>query len=81
MLLPLFLPISLKFHLVEIDAFLKIPFVVNSNFVFLTFGISTLRASTAGSFNIFLQDKYVINVIKITTNTERTYTTGKILVL
>lgn len=81
MLLPLFLPISLKFHLVEIDAFLKIPFVVKSNFVFLTFGISILKASTAGSFSIFLQDKYVTNVISITTITERIYTIGKISVL
>ena len=67
MLLLLFLPISLKFHLVEIDDFLNIPFVVKSNFVFFTLGISVLKASTADSFNIPLHDKYVTIVIKTTT--------------
>jgi len=75
-LLPLFLPTSLKFHLVEIDAFLNIPFVVKSNFVLLTFGISILRASTADSFNMFLQDKYVTSVINATTVIASIYTTG-----
>jgi len=41
---------SLKFHLVEIEAFLNIPFVVKSNLAFFTFGISILNASTADSF-------------------------------
>ena len=75
-LLPLFLPTSLKFHLVEIDAFLNIPFVVKSNFVFLTFGISSLKASTADSFSILLHDKYVTRVINTTTAIANIYTTG-----
>ena len=81
MLLPLFLPMSLKFHLVEIEAFLNIPFVVKSKFVFFTFGISILNASTAGSFKIFLQEKYVTIVTIITTNTASIYTIGNNIVL
>ena len=80
-LLLLFLPISLKFHLVEIDAFLKIPFVVKLNFVFFTFGTSTLNASTADSFNIPLHDKYVTNVIINTTHIANIYTCDTITVL
>ena len=58
---------SLMFHFVDTDAFLNIPFDVIPRFLVFTFGISVLSASTADSFNIFLQDKYVTSVtIRIT---------------
>ena len=65
MLLPLFLIMSLIFHLVEIEALLNIFLVPKSNLLFLTFGSSTLNASTADSLSIFLHDKYVTIVIAL----------------
>ena len=80
-LLPLFLNTSLIFHFVYIDAFFRIPFVVISKLVFFTLGISTLKACDAGSFNIFLHERYVTNVTNKTTITAKTYTNGFISVL
>ena len=62
MALPLFLAISLRFHLVLIDVFRNNFLVVNVKFLFLIFGVWFLKALLAGSFNIFLHDRYVISV-------------------
>ena len=79
--LPLFLVISLKFHLTESDEFLNIPLVVILNLLCFTFGISNLKASLAGSFNTFLQDKYVTKLIITTTANANIYTAGTNAVL